>query len=116
LRQLLLNLTDNAIKYTPEGGTIMLSLTNEAGWVRIAVRDTGIGIHPSNQERIFERFYRTDKARSREMGGSGLGLSIVQWLAQAHNGRVTVESEVQQGSTFTLWLPELGSASSVVNQ
>lgn len=116
LRQLLLNLTDNAIKYTPEGGAITLSLTNEEGWVRIAVRDTGIGIHPSNQERIFERFYRTDKARSREMGGSGLGLSIVQWLAQAHNGRVTVESEVQQGSTFTLWLPELGSANSPASQ
>ena len=116
LRQLLLNLTDNAIKYTPEGGTITLSLTNEDGWVRIAVRDTGIGIQRSNQERIFERFYRTDKARSRELGGSGLGLSIVQWIAQAHNGRVTVESEVQQGSTFTLWLPELGNASSSVNQ
>jgi two-component system, OmpR family, sensor kinase len=114
LRQLLLNLTDNAIKYTPEGGTIMLSLTNEEGWVRIAVRDTGIGIQQNNQERIFERFYRTDKARSRELGGSGLGLSIVQWIAQAHNGRVTVESEVQQGSTFTLWLPELSS--SVVQQ
>ncbi|MCE7990061.1 MAG: sensor histidine kinase [Caldilinea sp. CFX5] len=112
LRQLLLNLTDNAIKYTPEGGAVTLSLTNEEGWVRIAVRDTGIGIHPDNQERIFERFYRTDKARSRELGGSGLGLSIVQWIAQAHNGRVTVESEVQQGSTFTLWLPELGSAGS----
>lgn len=109
LRQLLLNLTDNAIKYTPEGGTVTLSLTNEEGWVRITVRDTGIGIHPNNQERIFERFYRTDKARSREMGGSGLGLSIVQWIAQAHNGRVTVESEMQQGSTFTLWLPELGN-------
>lgn len=109
LRQLLLNLTDNAIKYTPEGGTITLSLTNEEGWVRITVRDTGIGIQPSNQGRIFERFYRTDKARSRELGGSGLGLSIVQWLAQAHNGRVTVESEVQQGSAFTLWLPELGN-------
>lgn len=116
LRQLLLNLTDNAIKYTPEGGAITLSLTNEEGWVRIVVRDSGIGIHSNNQERIFERFYRTDKARSREMGGSGLGLSIVQWIAQAHNGRVTVESEVQQGSTFTLWLPELGNASSSVNQ
>jgi heavy metal sensor kinase len=116
LRQLLLNLTDNAIKYTPEGGTVTLSLTNEEGWVCIAVRDTGIGIHSTDQEQIFERFYRTDKARSREMGGSGLGLSIVQWIAQAHNGRVTVESEVQQGSTFTLWLPELGSASSPGNQ
>ena len=109
LRQLLLNLTDNAIKYTPEGGAITLSLANENGWVRIAVRDTGIGIHPDNQAQIFDRFYRTDKARSRELGGSGLGLSIVQWIAQAHNGRITVESEPHQGSTFTLWLPELTS-------
>lgn len=109
LRQLLLNLTDNAVKYTPEGGTITLSLTNEEGWVRIAIRDTGIGIHPDNQAQIFDRFYRTDKARSRELGGSGLGLSIVQWIAQAHNGRITVESEPLQGSTFTLCLPELTS-------
>ncbi|MBX3012028.1 MAG: HAMP domain-containing protein [Caldilineaceae bacterium] len=109
LRQLLLNLTDNAIKYTPEGGTITLSLTNEAGWVQVAVRDTGIGILPENQAQIFERFYRTDKARSRELGGSGLGLSIVQWIALAHNGRITVQSEAHQGSTFALWLPELGN-------
>jgi two-component system, OmpR family, sensor kinase len=106
LRQLLLNLTDNAIKYTPEGGTITLSLTNEEGWVRISVRDTGIGIQTDNQAQIFDRFYRTDKARSRELGGSGLGLSIVQWIAQAHKGRITVESGTAQGSTFTLWLPE----------
>lgn len=109
LRQLLLNLTDNAIKYTPEGGAVTLSLANEDGWVRISVSDTGIGIHPDNQAQIFHRFYRTDKARSRELGGSGLGLSIVQWIAQAHNGRITVESEVQQGSTFILWLPELNN-------
>lgn len=106
LRQLLLNLTDNAVKYTPEGGTITLSLTNEQGWVRISIRDTGIGIQADNQAQIFDRFYRTDKARSRELGGSGLGLSIVQWIAQAHKGRITVESEASQGSTFTLWLPE----------
>ncbi len=106
LRQILLNLADNAIKYTPTGGVITLSLQNEDGWVAIAVSDTGIGIHPDSQAHIFDRFYRTDKARSREFGGSGLGLSIVQWIAQAHNGRVTVESETQKGSTFTLWLPE----------
>lgn len=106
LRQLLLNLTDNAIKYTPAGGVVTLSLRNEEGWVKVSVSDTGIGIHPASQEQIFQRFYRTDKARSREQGGSGLGLSIVQWIAQAHNGRVTVESEPQKGSTFTLWLPE----------
>ena len=106
LHQLLLNLVDNAIKYTPSGGSITLSLDNSDGWVRVAVRDTGIGISPEQQQHIFDRFYRTDKARSREQGGSGLGLSIVAWLAQAHNGRVTVESTLQQGSTFTLWLPE----------
>lgn len=106
LYQLLLNLVDNAIKYTPSGGSITLGLENSGGWVRVAVRDTGIGISPEQQKHIFERFYRTDKARTREQGGSGLGLSIVAWLAQAHNGRVTVESTLQQGSTFFLWLPE----------
>lgn len=106
LRQVLLNLTDNAIKYTPNGGAITLSLENSNGWVQVAVQDTGIGISPEQQQHIFERFYRTDKARSREKGGSGLGLSIVQWIAQAHNGHVTVQSELQHGSTFTLWLPE----------
>lgn len=105
LRQVLVNLAENAVKYTPEGGTITLSLMNEDEWVKILVTDTGIGIPLTSQGQIFDRFYRTDKARSREMGGSGLGLSIVQWIAQAHNGRVTVESAPQQGSTFTLWLP-----------
>lgn len=105
LRQLLLNLAENAVKYTPSGGSITLGLVNEDGWVRVDVQDTGIGIDPMDQEHIFERFYRTDKARSREMGGSGLGLSIVQWIAKAHGGHVSVESQLQQGSTFTLWLP-----------
>ena len=106
LRQLLLNLTDNALKYTPAGGAITLSLENSGGWVQVAVQDTGIGISPEQQEQIFERFYRTDKARGRGPGGSGLGLSIVQWIAQGHGGRVTVESALGQGSTFTLHLPE----------
>ncbi len=110
LHQLLLNLVENAIKYTPSGGSITLSLENSGNWVRVAVRDTGIGISPEQQQHIFDRFYRTDKARSREEGGSGLGLSIVAWLAQAHNGRVTVESTPQVGSTFFLWLPEYAPA------
>jgi heavy metal sensor kinase len=110
LRQLLLNLTDNAIKYTPAGGAITLSLENSDGWVRIAVQDTGIGISPEQQGQIFERFYRTDKARGRGPGGSGLGLSIVQWIANAHSGHVTVESAPGQGSTFTLHLPEYAPA------
>jgi heavy metal sensor kinase len=105
LRQLLLNLLDNAIKYTPEGGAITLALEVEDDWVKVMVTDTGIGISPENQELIFSRFYRTDKARTRELGGSGLGLSIVQWIAEAHGGRVTVESELGEGSTFTLHLP-----------
>lgn len=118
LRQLLLNLADNALKYTPDGGIIRLGLVNREGWVQVAVSDTGMGIPAEYQEQIFERFYRTDKARSRELGGSGLGLSIVQWIAQAHSGRVTVESKPQVGSTFTVWLPELqatGSAAGLVN-
>lgn len=107
LRQLLLNLADNAIKYTPEGGTITFSLVNEAPWVKVAVRDTGLGISQEQQEHIFERFYRIDKARSREVGGTGLGLSIVEWIAQAHQGRITVASNTPAGTVFTLWLPEL---------
>jgi two-component system, OmpR family, sensor kinase len=116
LRQVLLNLADNAIKYTPEGGTVTLGLENRDGWVKVAVTDTGIGIPPEQQEQIFQRFYRVEKARSREMGGSGLGLSIVQWITQAHHGRVTVESTPQAGSTFTLWLPELEAQPITTNE
>jgi signal transduction histidine kinase len=113
LRQLLLNLVDNAIKYTPPGGRVTLSLTREDGWVLISVEDTGKGIAPehlqpgeSGAPLIFERFYRADKARSRSMGGTGLGLSIADWIAQAHGGKITVQSQLGQGSTFTVWLPE----------
>lgn len=107
LRQLLLNLADNAVKYTPEGGCVTLSLEHRDGWVAVSVEDTGIGISPVHQEHIFDRFFRSDKARSRELGGSGLGLSIAQSIAQAHGGRVTVESTPNEGSTFVLWLPDL---------
>lgn len=112
LQQLLLNLVDNALKYTAPGGQVTLSLYNEGEWVRIEVQDTGIGIAAADLEpgssgvpRIFERFYRADPARSQSRGGSGLGLSIAHWIAQAHGGRLTVESEPGQGSTFTLMLP-----------
>jgi len=105
LRQALLNLVDNAVKYTPAGGRVTLSLHREPEWVRITVADTGIGIAPEDLPHIFERFYRVDKARSRALGGTGLGLSIVQWIAQAHGGQVTVESRPGVGSEFTLWLP-----------
>ena len=117
LREILDNLLDNAIKYTPEGGSIRVSWVSNGSAishppsgiqrpvVRIDVRDSGIGIKPEDQERIFERFYRVDKARSRELGGTGLGLSIVKHLAQSMNGTVAVESEVGKGSTFTVELP-----------
>jgi len=110
LRQLLLNLVDNALKYTPPGGRVTLSLHKKEGWVQIVVADTGLGIPPEDLQPgpsgvppIFERFYRADRARSR--GGTGLGLSIVHWIANAHGGRIEVESTVGHGSTFTVWLP-----------
>jgi two-component system phosphate regulon sensor histidine kinase PhoR len=105
LREILDNLLDNAIKYTPEGGNITVLWRSNGSMAQIAVRDSGIGIKPEDQERIFERFYRVDKARSRELGGTGLGLSIVKHLAQSMNGTVTVESEVGKGSVFTVELP-----------
>ncbi len=105
LRQLLLNLTENAVKYTPAGGTITLALRNQADWVQVSVQDTGIGIDEESQKNIFSRFYRVDKARSRDQGGTGLGLSIVKWIAEAHHGHVEFESVPGQGSTFTLHLP-----------
>ena len=110
LRQLLLNLAENAVKYTPSGGQVTLALERQDGWVRVDVADTGIGIPAEDLPHIFERFYRVDKARSRERGGTGLGLSIAQWIAQAHGGRLEVKSRVGQGTTFSLWLPVVGGA------
>ncbi len=105
LKQLLLNLVDNAIKYTPSGGEVKLSLERDTQWVRVFVSDTGMGIPAKDLPRIFDRFYRVDKARSREKGGSGLGLAIAKWITDAHGGRIDVQSEVGKGTTFTLWLP-----------
>jgi heavy metal sensor kinase len=105
LRQLFLNLIDNAIKYTPECGTVTLSMELQDGSAVFQVEDTGIGIPESELGKIFDRFYRVDKARSRELGGSGLGLSIAQWIAQLHRGSITVHSEVNRGSLFKVTLP-----------
>ncbi len=104
LDQILLNLIDNAIKYTPEGGTICVCAARDEDAVRVDVKDTGPGILPKYQDRIFERFYRVDKGRSREQGGTGLGLSIVRNLVGRIGGQVTVESDVGVGSTFSLRL------------
>jgi two-component system phosphate regulon sensor histidine kinase PhoR len=135
LREMLDNLIDNAIKYTPEGGSVTVSWRSDASSIEhpttrqppalpgvpapniqhpassiqhpvvISVTDTGIGIKPEDQKRVFERFYRVDKARSRELGGTGLGLSIVKHLAQSFGGNVGVESEPGKGSTFSITLP-----------
>jgi signal transduction histidine kinase len=102
LNQLLINLMINAIKHTPAGGTVTLSLHREPEWVRITVEDTGRGIAPTDLPHIFDRFYR---AKNNGQSGSGLGLSIAQWIAEAHGGQITVTSEFGKGSTFTLWLP-----------
>lgn len=105
IKQALLNLVENAITYTPPGGRVELSLVVADGYASLAVRDTGSGIAADHLPHLFERFYRVDPARSRRTGGAGLGLSIVRWIAEAHGGRVTVESVVGQGSTFTISLP-----------
>jgi two-component system phosphate regulon sensor histidine kinase PhoR len=98
--QVLENLLSNAIKYTPDGGRVVVSLAMKASWAKLEVEDSGIGIPKEHLDRIFERFYRVDKARSRELGGTGLGLSIVKHLVQAMGGEVGVESTVGSGTRF----------------
>ncbi|WP_054695738.1 ATP-binding protein [Syntrophomonas palmitatica] len=100
LGQVLINLLDNAIKYTPPGGNIMVRSRKKDSRVITTITDTGVGIPPESLPRVFERFYRVDKARSRNQGGTGLGLSIVKHIVESHGGEVFVESEVGQGSTF----------------
>lgn len=105
LRDIIDNLLDNAVKYTPEGGQVTVGWRADGRMARITVRDTGIGIKVEDQRRVFERFFRVDKARSRELGGTGLGLAIVKHLAQAFGGRVSVCSQPGKGSIFTVELP-----------
>ena len=105
LTSMFTNLVDNAVKYTPPGGRVEVTGGFEGSEIVIRVSDTGIGIPEGKLPRIFERFYRVDKARSKETGGTGLGLSIVKHVAENHGGRVTVESALGEGSTFTVYLP-----------
>jgi two-component system phosphate regulon sensor histidine kinase PhoR len=105
LTEVLQNLLDNAIQYTPAGGQIMVSAGVTGSEVTFTVSDTGIGIPQADQPRIFERFYRVDVARSREVGGTGLGLSIAKHLVEGHGGRIWVESDVGQGSQFHFSVP-----------
>ncbi|MDZ4771108.1 MAG: HAMP domain-containing sensor histidine kinase [Chloroflexota bacterium] len=110
LKQLLLNLVTNAIKFTPDGGTITLNLTRTATHAIVSVVDTGVGIAPDDLRHIFNRFYQADGSRTRAHGdddGAGLGLSIAQWIAEAHGGQIAVTSIVDRGSTFTVTLPHI---------
>jgi heavy metal sensor kinase len=105
LRRMILNLLDNAVRYTPSGGRISVVLETGDSGLRLSVSDTGAGIPPEATPHVFERFYRADKARSRHEGGFGLGLSIVKWIAEAHNGSVEVTTHPGAGSTFFIRLP-----------
>jgi signal transduction histidine kinase len=111
LRQLILNLAENGLKYTPPGGEVSLQVEgdHDKGVARIFVSDTGVGIALKDLKRVFDRFFRADKARSRDTshgaGGTGLGLSICQWIVHAHEGQIAVKSKVGKGSTFTVTLP-----------
>ena len=104
IEQVLVNLLDNAIKYTPSGGKVTVTVDHVNGKVRTRIKDTGIGIPLEDIPRIFERFYRVDKARSRDLGGTGLGLAIVKHIVQGLNGRVDVKSKLGKGTTFSFYL------------
>ena len=112
LRRVLDNLLGNAIKFTPDGGTITVSVWPEENQVLLQVRDTGIGIPADKLSRIFERFYQVDGSARRRYGSVGLGLALVRELAEFHGGQVEVESEVNKGSTFRVRLPAYEKASS----
>ncbi len=107
MAQVVLNLIDNAVKYTPEGGQITISCEDKRSLLQVNVADSGVGIPLEDIPRVFERFYRVEKARSRDSGGTGLGLSIVKHLVQAHQGDVFVSSQVGQGSTFSFTIPKV---------
>jgi signal transduction histidine kinase len=105
IKRMILNLLDNAVKYTPAGGEISLALARQNGNAAIVVRDTGIGIAQTDQPRVFDRFFRVDKARARTLGGAGLGLSIAQWIVEVHGGQISLASAPGEGSEFTVLLP-----------
>jgi two-component system phosphate regulon sensor histidine kinase PhoR len=111
LAQILINLVDNAVKYTPKGGQVWVEgRVGEGGMVEVAVRDTGVGIPKADLPRLTERFYRVDKARSRDLGGTGLGLAIVKHLVLAHGGELDIDSELWKGTTVRFTLPTAGTA------
>ena len=106
LKQLFYNLIENAIKYSNDGGTVEITTGSNGQYANVSIKDEGLGISKEDIPYIFDRFYRVDKSRSREAGGTGLGLSICKWIAEAHQGKITVESEPGTGSCFTVWIPK----------
>jgi two-component system phosphate regulon sensor histidine kinase PhoR len=105
LAQVLINLVDNGVKYTPAGGRVTVSARSADDTVEVAVADTGVGIAPADLARVTERFFRVDRARSRELGGTGLGLAIVKHLVIAHGGELRLESEPERGTTVRFTVP-----------
>lgn len=105
LGQVLVNLLHNAVKFSPGGGEVLVRVERAGVDARVAIQDHGVGIPRADRERVFERFYKVDRARSRVAGGTGLGLAIARHVVAAHGGRISLESEVGKGSTFTVWLP-----------
>ncbi|MCH7615499.1 MAG: HAMP domain-containing protein [Nitrospinae bacterium] len=110
LRELFLNIVDNAVKYSREKGTVEINLEHANGMAKISVQDNGIGISPDEQKLVFDRFFRSDTARAHAQKGTGLGLAICKWIAETHQGQIQVESTPGQGSRFTIFLPLLGQA------
>lgn len=104
--QIILNIAGNAVKYTPENGNVWISANRKNDYINISIKDDGIGIPKEDQVRVFERFYRVDKARTRELGGTGLGLSIAKQIAEAHNSTINVNSEVNKGTEIIITIPE----------
>ena len=102
-----MNLVDNAVKYSPEGEEVAVAVQASEDGARIEVTDHGPGIDEQHRDRIFDRFYRADKARARHLGGSGLGLSIAQWVVRAHGGRLELANTSPAGSMFRITLPPL---------
>lgn len=107
IRQLIIILLDNAIKYTNDNGSVEITLENIENKTLLKVKDTGIGLSEEDKEKVFNRFYRSDKARTSENGGSGLGLSIAYWIVKSHNGTIKLESELSKGSAFIVELPKI---------
>jgi signal transduction histidine kinase len=117
IERMVLALLDNAVKYTPTGGSVELRSAIDGEFAVVEVQDSGIGISGPDRVRIFDRFFRADQARSREVPGSGLGLSIARWVAEAHGGTIAVQSQLGQGSLFIVRLPmEKGSAEPAISE